>query len=240
MRTYRSKEEMPHDYYAMLVDIMTRQFLRELENSAIFGRAIQYAPSWRAKAELAEISYEEAQHGIMTAPILEGLGIDLKEIDNRWRLAEAFLGNVDEVQDWVEMIVYCSLIDRAGKTHVAVLAGNSYEPYAAIMDKIVEDEEGHESYGEEAIAEICQDPAQRQRVGQLFRKWLPRCVKLLGKPRSAANRFCVEHGLKNRDSEEEIREYLDYCRQIAKNVGIPFPTAEELRAEGVILPRGWV
>jgi len=238
MKEYRSPDELPEEYRRMLVDLLTRQFVREIENAAVFGRAIQYAPSWQEKARLAEIAYEEAGHCRLVAPVLEALGVDLAEAEKRWHLAEAFLGGPEEVTDWVEMVVYCCLIDRAGRIHVEALAGSSYLPYAATSEQIVREERGHEAYGEKEIVELCADPAMKARVERLFRKWLPRCIKLLGRPGSPQNRYCFRVGLKNRDSADEIDDYIGYVKGIAERCDIGFPTRQELAAGGVELPEG--
>lgn len=238
MKQYRSREELPEEYHRMLVELLTRQFVREIENAAVFGRAIQYAPTWQEKARLAEIAYEEAGHCRLVAPVLERLGVDLAEAEKRWHLTEAFLGTPDEVSDWVEMVVYCCLIDRAGRIHVQALGGSSYLPYAATSEKIIREEQGHEAYGEKEIVELCADPAVKARVEQLLRKWLPRSIKLLGRPGSPQNQYCLRVGLKNRDSGDEIAEYAQYVKGIADRCGIRFPTRQELEAEGVELPAG--
>jgi 1,2-phenylacetyl-CoA epoxidase catalytic subunit len=238
MKCYAARAEMPDDYYNALVDLLSRQFVREIENASVFGRAMQYAPTWVEKARLAELAHEEAEHCQAVGPVLEALGVDLSEAEKRWHLAGAFLGTPDEVTDWVEMVVYCCLIDRAGRIHVEALGGSSYLPYAATSEKIIREERGHEAYGEKEIVELTADPAVRARVERLFRKWLPRCIKLLGRPGSPQNQYCLRVGLKNQDSADEIAEYLQYVKGIADRCGIGFPARQELEAEGVELPAG--
>jgi ring-1,2-phenylacetyl-CoA epoxidase subunit PaaA len=236
MKQYTRREELPEEYRRALVDLLSRQFVREIENCAVFGRAIQYAPTWTEKARLAELAHEEAEHAEAVGPVLEGLGVDLSEIEKRWRLTEAFYGLSGEATDWTEIVVYCTLIDRAGRIHVEALGGSSYLPYAATSEKIIREEQGHEAYGEAELVRLCADPTVRARAEALVAKWLPRCLRLLGRPGSPMNRFCREVGLKNRDSADEIREYVEYVRGIAARCGIRFPARQELVAQGIELP----
>ena len=240
MKQYAGREELSGDYYHALVDLLSRQFVREVENCAVFGRAVQYAPTWTEKARLAGLAHEEAEHAQAVGPVLEGLGVDLTELERRWHLTGAFYGFPEEATDWTEIVVYCSLIDRTGRIHVEALGGSSYLPYAATSEKIIREEQGHEAYGEAELVRLCRDPAVRARVEALVAKWLPRCIRLLGRPGSPLNRFCLEVGLKNRDSADEIKEFVGYVQGITARCAVRFPSRAALVAQEIELPEDLV
>jgi 1,2-phenylacetyl-CoA epoxidase catalytic subunit len=101
------------------------------------------------------------------------------------------------------------------------------------VGKILEEEEGHESFGAEIMVEHSRDPVRRARMQELFNKWLAVSLRSFGRPGTPGNRYAIQAGLKTRDSAAVAQDYLDGQRPVMRLCGLVFPTREELKRLGI-------
>ena len=76
------------------------------------------------------------------------------------------------ISSFMELGVAQFLYDRASGYQLREYENSSFDPYCRVVGKILEEEEGHESFGAEILVEHCRDPRERAEIQPLFEKWL--------------------------------------------------------------------
>ncbi|MFI5266233.1 MAG: hypothetical protein ACHQ7M_02535, partial [Chloroflexota bacterium] len=100
-----------------------------------------------------------------------------------------------------------------------------------IVGKILEEEAGHEGFGEWALKKLVTDDATRAEAQRLFDKWLTISMRSFGRPYTEGNKYAVKHGLKKRESDEVMREYVEDIKPTMRAVGLKFPRPEQIGLE---------
>ncbi len=228
----RSVEEIPsEDYKRMLLTLMDRQAGREVATAEVFGQCILHAPTVDDKIRLTRFQNEELKHFKLVAKLMDELGVDLDEYErSRKKAGTRFTGNPEDirVEDWLDATLFNFMIDRAATFQLTEYTRGSYEPFARANKAILKDEEGHRDFGEACLVEMCKDPKKRAEIERRFKKWFIAALRIFGRPGTPGNRYCVEVGLKDRDSGEIAAAYLDSIRPVMERCGLHFPKREEL------------
>ena len=76
-----------------------------------------------------------------------------------------------------------------------------------------------------------QGRATRAEIQRRFKKWFVAAMRIFGRPGTAGNRYCIEVGLKTRDSGDVAAAYLDSIRPVMAVCGLHFPARDELGVE---------
>ncbi len=227
-RTVERVEEMTPEYRKMVQQLLESQGYREIMAANLFGHALKYVPDLRTKQLIAKQLVEELEHFEAAAALYaEVAGQDL------YTAVTDRLSRVPYPESWLELAMAQFLFDRAGEFHLREYRTCSYAPYARIVNKILDEEEGHEGFGEQVVRRFCADPAVREEAQRLFTKWLRVALLSFGRPGTPGNRFAIEVGLKTRDSGEIMQDYLNDIKPAMVACGLRFPAPEEL---GIELP----
>jgi 1,2-phenylacetyl-CoA epoxidase catalytic subunit len=78
---------------------------------------------------------------------------------------------------------------------------------------------------------MCRDEATRAEIQRRFAKWFVASMRIFGRAGTAGNRYCIEVGLKTRDSGDIAAAYLDSIRPVMARCGLTFPARSELSLE---------
>ena len=119
----------------------------------------------------------------------------------------------------------------------ARIAGREADPrpvmdeLARANDVILKEEEGHKNFGEACLEQMCRDPATRAEIQRRFTKWFVASMRIFGRAGTAGNRYCLEVGLKTRDSGDVAAAYLDSIRPVMARCGLQFPQRANLSLE---------
>ncbi|HLI27106.1 MAG TPA: Phenylacetic acid catabolic protein [Chloroflexota bacterium] len=226
-----SPEQIPDERYrALIKQLIESQGYRELMAAHLFGAALQYVPTLALKQMIVHHIEEELEHFARTVELYRELGCGDLEPVVQQRLAQQ---PVPFATSWDELAMVQFLWDRAGEFHLREYQHCSYRPYARIIQRILEEEEGHEGFGEQVVRELCRDPAYRPRAQELFNKWLRYGLLSFGRPGTPGNAYAVQMGIKTRDSGAVMQAYLDDIKPVMVACGLRFPPREQL---GVELP----
>lgn len=230
-RTIRTRQEMDQKYYDTLVHLIRSQGYRELAAATVFAEALHLVPGRAFKKKVVQHVNEEMEHFEVCCEIYAEIGAgDLDQV------ASAILREkkpIPKIESFLELGIAQFLYDRASAFQLREYENSSYDPYCRVVGKILEEEEGHESFGVEIMVEHSRDPESRARMQELFHKWLAVSLKSFGRPGTPGNRFAIASGLKTRDSGAVAQEYLDGLRPAMRLCGLRFPTREELKRLGV-------
>lgn len=75
------------------------------------------------------------------------------------------------------------------------------------------------------------DPEVRQLVQEKFAKWFRASLRIFGRAGTPGNRYCLEVGLKTRDSGEVAAAFVDSIRPVMRQCQLSFPDPAELGLE---------
>jgi ring-1,2-phenylacetyl-CoA epoxidase subunit PaaA len=230
-RTIRTRSEMDQAYYETLVQLIRSQGYRELAAATVFAEALHLVPGLAFKKKVVQHVNEEMEHFEVCCDLYQEIGAGDLEV-----VASAILSErnpIPRIESFLELGIAQFLYDRASAFQLREYENCSFDPYCRVVGKILEEEEGHESFGAEIMVERGRDPAQRAKMQEIFNKWLAVSLRSFGRPGTAGNRYAISVGLKTRDSAAVAQEYLDGLRTVMRLSGIVFPSRDELKRLGV-------
>jgi 1,2-phenylacetyl-CoA epoxidase catalytic subunit len=187
---------------------------------------MKFVPSLAYKLSIAEDLEEELEHFAEVARLYK----DVAGGDVAAAVADR-LSRVPYPESFTELAMVQFLYDRAGEVHLREYVGCSYVPYREIVTKILEEEEGHESFGEAVLGDLAKDPKNQVELQRLFEKWLPVALLSFGRPGTSGNRYAVEVGLKTRDSASVMQQFLDDIKPTMRACGLHFPPRDRVGVE---------
>jgi 1,2-phenylacetyl-CoA epoxidase catalytic subunit len=233
--TVRSKEEIPDaDYRKMVLTLMDKQASREVATAEVFGQCVLFAPTVDDKIRITRFQHEELKHFQLLARIMSELGVDMDAyVRDRQRAGARFTGDEADMQirDWIDATLFNFMIDRAATFQLTEYTRGSYVPLAKANEVILREEEGHKSFGEEVLEQMCQDPATRAEIQRRFRKWFVASMRIFGRAGTPGNQYCLKVGLKTRDSGDVAAAYVESIRPVMARCGLRFPERGDLPLE---------
>jgi 1,2-phenylacetyl-CoA epoxidase catalytic subunit len=231
----RSQEQIPDDAYRkMVLTLMDKQASREVATAEVFGQCVLHAPTVEDKIRITRFQHEELKHFQLLARIMGELGVDMDAyVKDRQRAGARFTGDEADLQirDWIDATLFNFMIDRAATFQLSEYTRGSYVPLARANEVILKEEEGHKSFGEECLEQMCQDPATRAEIQRRFTKWFVASMRIFGRAGTRGNQYCLKVGLKTRDSGDVAAAYLDSIRPVMARCGLRFPDRGELPLE---------
>jgi ring-1,2-phenylacetyl-CoA epoxidase subunit PaaA len=229
-KTIETKEEMTPEYRAMVQQLLESQGYREVMAANMFGHAMKYIPTLNHKQMVAHQIEEELEHFEEVAKLYQQVtGDDLLEA------IQDKLERVPFSESWTELAMAQFLYDRAGEFHLREYKTCSYAPYSRIVTKILEEEEGHEGFGEKVVLELSKNPQYHDALQKLFEKWLTVAMLSFGRPGTEGNSFAISSGLKTRDSGEVMQDFINDIKPTMIACGLQFPEREKI---GIEMPDG--
>jgi len=231
----RSKDEIPDAAYRkMVLTLMDKQASREVATAEVFGQCVLYAPTIEDKIRITRFQHEELKHFQLLARIMGELGVDMDAyVRDRQKAGARFTGDEADIQiqDWIDATLFNFMIDRAATFQLSEYTKGSYLPLADANRVILKEEEGHKNFGEACLEEMAKDPATRAEIQRRFKKWFVASMRIFGRAKTPGNQYCIDVGLKTRDSGDIAAAYLDSIRPVMVRCGIRFPDRSELPLE---------
>jgi 1,2-phenylacetyl-CoA epoxidase catalytic subunit len=234
-QTVRSKSDIPDaDYRKMVLTLMDKQASREVATAEVFGQCVLFAPTIEDKIRITRFQHEELKHFQLLARLMRELGVDMDAyVRDRQRAGARFTGDEADlhIQDWIDATLFNFMIDRAATFQLTEYTRGSYLPLARANEVILKEEEGHKSFGEECLEQMCQDPATRAEIQRRFSKWFVASMRIFGRAGTPGNQYCLKVGLKTRDSGDVAAAYLDSIRPVMARCSLRFPDRGALPLE---------
>jgi len=229
-KTIHSRAEMSPRYYEIVAQMIRSQGYRELAAGTVFAEALLLVPNLEYKRKVVQHVQEEFEHYEVCCRLYAEIGAgDLDALCGTHLRDKA---PIPKLESFLELGMAQLLYDRASAYQLREYENSSFDPYCRVIGKILEEEEGHESFGAEVLIEHCKDESVRPEAQRLFNKWLAVSLRSFGRPNTDGNRFAIEVGLKTRDSAAVTQDYLDSLKTVMRICGLTFPTREELKALG--------
>jgi 1,2-phenylacetyl-CoA epoxidase catalytic subunit len=218
----------------MVLTLMDKQASREVATAEVFGQCVLFAPTVDDKIRITRFQHEELKHFQLLARIMSELGVDMDAyVRDRQRAGARFTGDEADMQirDWIDATLFNFMIDRAATFQHTEYTRGSYVPLAKANEVILREEEGHKSFGEEVLEQMCQDPATRAEIQRRFRKWFVASMRIFGRAGTPGNQYCLKVGLKTRDSGDVAAAYVESIRPVMARCGLRFPERGDLPLE---------
>lgn len=231
----RTKDEIPDEAYRkMVLTLMDKQAGREVATAEVFGQCVLHAPTVEDKIRITRFQAEELKHFQLIGKLMRDLGVDIEAyVRDRQKAGARFTGDEADIQirDWIDATLFNFMIDRAATFQLTEYTRGSYLPLAKANEVILKEEEGHKSFGEACLEEMCGDPATRAEIQRRFAKWFVASLRIFGRAGTPGNQYCLRVGLKTRDSGDVAAAYLDSIRPVMAACGLSFPRRQELPLE---------
>jgi 1,2-phenylacetyl-CoA epoxidase catalytic subunit len=231
----RSTDEIPDDAYRkMVLTLMDKQASREVATAEVFGQCVLHAPTVEDKIRITQFQREELKHFQLLAKLMSDLGVDMDAyLRDRQRAGARFTGDEADMQirDWLDATLFNFMIDRAATFQLTEYTKGSYLPLAKANGVILKEEEGHKSFGEACLEQMCQDPATRAEIQRRFTKWFVASMRIFGRAGTPGNQYCLRVGLKTRDSGDVAAAYVESVRPVMARCGLRFPDRSDLPLE---------
>ena len=228
----RSKDEIPDaSYRKMVLTLMDKQASREVATAEVFGQCVLQAPTIEDKIRITRYQHEELKHYQLLARLMTDLGVDMDAyMRDRQRAGSRFTGDEADMQirDWIDATLFNFMIDRAATFQLTEYTRGSYLPLARANEVILKEEEGHKSFGEESLEALCRDPEARAEIQRRFAKWFVASMRIFGRAGTPGNKYCLEVGLKTRDSGDVAAAYVESIRPVMAACGLEFPDRASL------------
>jgi 1,2-phenylacetyl-CoA epoxidase catalytic subunit len=228
----RTKDEIPDERYrTMVLTLMDKQAGREVATAEVFGQCVLHAPTVEDKIRITRYQGEELKHFQLIGKLMADLGVDMDAyVRDRQKAGSRFTGNAEDAQiaDWIDATLFNFMIDRAATFQLTEYTRGSYAPLAKANEVILKEEEGHKSFGEACLERMCRDEATRAEIQRRFPKWFVASMRIFGRAGTPGNKYCVEVGLKTRDSGAVAAGYVDSIRPVMQRLGLHFPARAAL------------
>ncbi len=228
MKTYASKGEMDGKMIATLTQMMASQAYRELAAAQMFGFGLQFVPELRWLKFMTWHIREETEHYEVVVRMYRRFTGESLEPRVQARLADR---PIDFARSWFELAMAQFLYDRGGYWQLREYDECAFLPYREIVRKILEEEAGHQGFGERIVVELCRSGSFDGIKQAVFEKWLRLGMLSFGRPGTEGNRYAIGAGLKKRDSGAVMQDFVDDIKPAVKACGVRFPDPEAVGLE---------
>jgi ring-1,2-phenylacetyl-CoA epoxidase subunit PaaA len=167
---------------------------------------------------------DEMRHYIISAEVLQGIGIDtqymLDQDSARAAYPQAWLsGKVT----WAERSITSYLAEWGALEIIEDMARSSYKPWAAVMPEIIADEVRHREHGRRNTAELCENEEGRAAVQRALEFMWPEVLDMFGRSDSKRSSAAVEWGVRQRTNEQTRSDFACAARSVLEGMGLIVP-----------------
>jgi 1,2-phenylacetyl-CoA epoxidase catalytic subunit len=228
MSEISKREQMDERYFATVRQMMESQAYRELAAAQMFGFGLQFVPSLRWLKFMTWHIREEMEHYEAVVKMYRDVvGESVEPIVNS-RLAQK---PISFAQSWLELAMAQFLYDRGGFWQLREYEECSFLPYRTVIGKIIKEEAGHQGLGERIVVELCRSGEHDGAKQPLFDKWLRQGLLSFGRPDTEGARYAISVGLKKRDAQAVMQDFIDDIKPAVKACGLRFPPMSEIGIE---------
>ena len=223
-----TEPKMSSEYRKTLTQMMGSQAYRELAAAQMFGYDLQFVPELKNLKFITWHVTEEMEHYEDVAKMYQTFtGQSVEPVVNA-RLKDK---PVPFAQSWFELAMAQFLYDRGGFWQLKEYEQCSFAPYQKVIQKIVKEEKGHQSLGEQIVVDLCKTGQFGDVKQPLFEKWLRLGMLSFGRPGTPGNAYAIKVGLKKRDSGAVMQDFLDDIKPAVRASKLRFPTPAQMNME---------
>ncbi|MEE8607241.1 MAG: Phenylacetic acid catabolic protein [Nitrospiraceae bacterium] len=216
--------KMEKEYQDLLKRVLIIQADCEIGGPHIYvNHWVLNAPTPEDQIVVAQTAAEEIDHARKMIKVLRELGVDAFYVLHRPKSEREVEAFKTDMPTWAGYAVFGMLIDRIGRYQLEEFEGCTYLPLERELPKIMEEEQGHITFGEYKCAELCATPEGKQQVQEAVNLWYPKGLDMFGRSDSWRSHRYLEWGLKRRTNEEARKQYIAEVRPVLTNLGLEIP-----------------
>jgi ring-1,2-phenylacetyl-CoA epoxidase subunit PaaA len=215
--------EMPKEFRDLLVRMLTHH----LENttnprytdllSSLWVKGMHLIPDQRLKVTFAKLMQQEVEHGVITARILEGLGVGPVESEIKQYLFHL------PIETFCDLAYFNALGDRVGCYIGETWDGVPYGPLLEVADRLHKDEVFHATFGMNNLRRIVSTPEGMQEANEKIKVWWPAALDMFGRSDSDFSDVYVKWGLRQKNNAELRQQFIEDTRPMLEKLGIEVP-----------------
>lgn len=217
---------MPDPYRSALQRIMAIQAFAERLGAEELGKWISKAPDFSSMRVIARIASDEANHAYWLYRELDAMGLaynDAIAMANGTQSSAPTKASLegpravgDEDNEWADVTLNAMFLDRAGRFMVTNFSKSSYGPWARVCQRMLHDENLHQSFGLSQLRKLVKTCDDRVKLARRVTLWYARGLNFFGPPSRNRSDELRKFGLKRKDNEELRQEYVREVAGIMK------------------------
>lgn len=221
--------DMPKEFR----DLLVRMLSHHLENSTnpyytellthLWERCMTLALDESSKVAFAKLMFQEVEHGVITAKLLEGLGGDPVNGPIKQYLFHL------PIETACDLAMFHGLGDRVGMYIGETWDSIPYAPMQDVAPKLHKDEVFHATLGLRNLRKICSAPGGLDEANEKIKIWWPAALDMFGRSGSDFAPEYVRWGLRKADNETLRRQYIADTRPLIEKLGIAVPADDANR-----------
>jgi ring-1,2-phenylacetyl-CoA epoxidase subunit PaaA len=223
-RVYRAGDvDMPEELTELLVRMLTHHlenssnpFYMELLNS-LWCKGMTLIPDERLKTTFARLMQQEVEHGVITARILETLGVGPVRAP-----IQQYLFHIP-IETFCDLAYFNALGDRVGCYVGETWEGVPYEPLLSVADRLHRDEVFHAAFGMSNLRRVCATAEGLAEANDKVKIWWPAALDMFGRSDSDAADAYVRWGLRQKNNADLRRQYIADTRPLLEELDITVP-----------------
>lgn len=225
--TTRIYREGDPDIPQELVDLLRRMLIHHLENTTnphytellgqLWVRGMTLCPDERLKTVYAKLMQQEVEHGVITARILSGLGVD--RVDEP---VKQYLFHLP-IDTFCDLAYFNALGDRVGCYIGETWEDVPYEPLLGVAERLHKDEVFHATFGMTNLRRVCSTSEGLDEANDKIRIWWPAALDMFGRSTSQFSEAYVRWGLRKLNNEQLRQRYIAETRPLLEDLGISVP-----------------
>ncbi len=215
--------DMPQKFHELLV----RMLSHHLENSTnpkytellskLWSAGMRLIPDQKLKVSYAKLMQQEVEHGVITARILEGLGVGPIEADIKQYLFGL------PIDTYCDLAYFNALGDRVGCYIGETWDGVPYEPLLNVAERLHKDEVFHATFGYNNLRRVCATPEGLAEANDKIQIWWPAALDMFGRSDSDFSEAYVRWGLRQKNNAELREQFIADIRPLLEELGIDVP-----------------
>lgn len=208
-------------------DLLIRMLTHHMENATnphyiellnrLWSRGMTLIEDQKLKVSYARLMQQEVEHGVITARILAGLGVDSVDAEIKQYLFHLPLDTL------CDMAFFNALGDRVGCYVGETWEGVPYEPLLNVADRLHKDEVFHATFGMNNLRRLTATADGLAEANEKVTIWWPAALDMFGKSTSSFSDAYVRWGLRQKNNEELRQIYIDDTRPMLEEMGINVP-----------------
>ncbi len=215
-------------YFQTLVKMMQSQAYREMAAAQLFGYGLSLVPDLRLLEYFVYQIREEAEHYKDVARMYLDFTGESIEPAVHDRLATR---PIPFAQSFYELAMAQFLYDRGGYWQLAEYSESSYLPYRRLVQKVIQEERGHQQLGEQLVVELTLTGDYEEEKQNAFERWLKQGLLSFGRPNTDGAKYAIRAGLRKRDPAVVMQDYLNDIKSTVIACGLVIPPLGTLGIE---------
>lgn len=215
--------DMPEEFR----ELLTRMLTHHLENTtnphytellnSLWVKGMTLIPEQRLKVTFAKLMQQEVEHGVITARILETLGVGPVNSEIKQYLFQL------PIDTFCDLAYFNALGDRVGCYIGETWDGVPYAPLLEVADRLHKDEVFHATFGMNNLRRIIATQEGMDEANEKIKVWWPAALDMFGRSDSDFSDVYVKWGLRQKNNEDLRQQYTADTRPMLEKLGIDVP-----------------